>query len=164
MKSLQVIKGWPFNMLIVVMAQGGKNSTYFYFLHYNSLYYMNVYSESLTLGFPGGSDGKESTCNTGDADSTPGWGRSPDEGNGNPLQYSCSRIRGQRSLTGYSPWGRKGSGTTERLTLTKTWYKWRKFLLCVWNQRRKLDYLLGLILKGNRSRLEKPGNKNSPGN
>ena len=38
---------------------------------------------------PGGSDGKEFTCNTGDLDSIPGWGRSPGEGNGNPLQYSC---------------------------------------------------------------------------
>ena len=40
-------------------------------------------------GSPGGSDGKESACNTGDLDSIPGWGRSPGEGNGNPLQYSC---------------------------------------------------------------------------
>ena len=60
MKSLQVIKGWLFNMLIVVMAQGGKSSIYFYFLHYNSLYYVNLYSESLTLGFPDSSVGKES--------------------------------------------------------------------------------------------------------
>ena len=35
----------------------------------------------------------------------------------------AGESRGQRSLTGYSPWGRKGSDTTERLTLTKTWYK-----------------------------------------
>jgi len=41
------------------------------------------------LGFPGGSDGKASACNTGDLGSTPGFGRSPGEGNGNPLQYSC---------------------------------------------------------------------------
>ena len=39
--------------------------------------------------FPGGSDGKESAWNAGDPDSTPGSGRSPGEGNGNPLQYSC---------------------------------------------------------------------------
>ena len=38
--------------------------------------------------FPGGSDGKESTCNTGDLGSTPGLGRSPGEGNDNPLQQS----------------------------------------------------------------------------
>ena len=40
-------------------------------------------------GFPGGSDGIESTCNAGDLGSIPGWGRSPAEGNGNPPQYSC---------------------------------------------------------------------------
>ena len=44
----------------------------------------------LLLGFPGGSDGKASACNVGDPGSIPGWGRSPGEGNGNPLQYSCS--------------------------------------------------------------------------
>ena len=41
------------------------------------------------LGFPGGSDGKESACNTVDLCLIPGWGRVPGEGNGNPLQYSC---------------------------------------------------------------------------
>ena len=43
----------------------------------------------LTTGFPGGSDGKASACNAGDPGSIPGLGRSPGEGNGNPLQYSC---------------------------------------------------------------------------
>ena len=56
------------------------------------------------LGFPDGSDGKESTCNAGDLDSIPGLGRSPGEGNGYPLQYSClENPYGQRSLAGYSP-------------------------------------------------------------
>ena len=41
------------------------------------------------MGFPGGSDGKESTCNEGDLGSIPGSVRSPGEGNGNPLQCSC---------------------------------------------------------------------------
>ena len=40
-------------------------------------------------GFPSGSDGKESTCNAGDPGSSHGSGRSPGEGNGNPLQYPC---------------------------------------------------------------------------
>ena len=40
-------------------------------------------------GFPGGSDAKASACNVGDPGSIPGLGRSPGEGNGNPLQYSC---------------------------------------------------------------------------
>ena len=39
--------------------------------------------------FPGGSDGIESTCNAGDSGLIPRLGRSPGEGNGNPLQYSC---------------------------------------------------------------------------
>ena len=39
--------------------------------------------------FPGGSDIKESGCNSGDSSSIPGSGRSPGEGNGNPHQYSC---------------------------------------------------------------------------
>ena len=37
----------------------------------------------------GGSDGKESACSAGDPGSIPGSGRSPAEGNGNPVQYSC---------------------------------------------------------------------------
>ena len=44
---------------------------------------------SIAFGFPGGSDGKESTCNAGDLGSIPGLGRSPGGGHGNPLQYSC---------------------------------------------------------------------------
>ena len=40
-------------------------------------------------GFPGGSDGKASACNAGDLGLIPGSGRSPGEGNGNPLQYFC---------------------------------------------------------------------------
>ena len=39
--------------------------------------------------FPGGSDGRESACNAGDLGSVPGLGRSPGEGNGNPLKDSC---------------------------------------------------------------------------
>ena len=54
--------------------------------------------------FPGGSDGKESACSVGDLGSVPGLGRSPGEGHGNPLQYSClENPHGQKSLVGYSP-------------------------------------------------------------
>ena len=64
------------------------------------------------MGFPGGSDSKESCCNAGNLGSIPGLGRSPEGGHGNPLQYSClENPRGQRSLAGYSPWGRKQSDT-----------------------------------------------------
>ena len=41
------------------------------------------------LDFPGGSDGKESTYDAGDPSLVPGSGRSPGEGNDNPLQYCC---------------------------------------------------------------------------
>ena len=57
------------------------------------------------LGFPGGSEVKASACNAGDPGSIPGSGRSPGEGNGNPLQYSCLENEnpcGQRKLVGYS--------------------------------------------------------------
>ena len=58
--------------------------------------------------------GKESPCNTGDIGdmgSIPGSGRSPGEGNGNPLQYSCLGNPMDRGiLDGYSPWGLKSVG------------------------------------------------------
>ena len=57
------------------------------------------------LGFPGGSDGKESVCNAGDLGSVPGSGRSPGEGNGNPPVFLPGESYGQRSLVGYSPRG-----------------------------------------------------------
>ena len=50
------------------------------------LYTNNVF---IHQGFPGGSDGKASACNAGDPGLIPGSGRSPAEGNGNPLQHSC---------------------------------------------------------------------------
>ena len=66
-------------------------------------------------GFPGGSDGKESACNVGDPSSIPGPGRSPGEGNGNPLQYSClgnSMIRGALQATVYGGHKRVGHDLT----------------------------------------------------
>ena len=60
-------------------------------------------------GFPSSSDGKASDCNAGDPGSTPGLGRSPEEGNGNPLQNPFLQ---KRSLMGCNRWGRKESGIT----------------------------------------------------
>ena len=71
-------------------------------------------------GFPGGSDGKASAHNVGDLGSIPGLGRSPGEGNGNPLQYSCLENSMERNLVNYSPWGHKESGTTERRHFTSS--------------------------------------------
>ena len=65
-----------------------------------------VNNTTVNKGFPCGSAGKESACNVGDLGSTPG------EGKGYPLQYS-GEFLGQ-----YSPWSRKESDTTERLSLT----------------------------------------------
>ena len=66
------------------------------------------------LGFPGGSDSKESACNAGDLGSTPGLGRSPGGEHGHPLQYSClENPHEQRNLVGCSPPGHKESDTTE---------------------------------------------------
>ena len=67
-------------------------------------------------GFPDGSEGKVSACCAGDPGLIPGSGRSPAEGNGKPLQYSClEESHGWRNLVGYRPWGRKESGMTERV-------------------------------------------------
>ena len=74
------------------------------------------------LDFPGGPDGKVSVYNVGNPALIPGLGRSPGEGNGNPLQYYCTmpgKSHEQRSQVGYSPWGCKESDTTERVTHTE---------------------------------------------
>ena len=63
-------------------------------------------------GFPAGSEGKASACNVGDLGSIPGSGRSPGEGYGNPLQYSClEKSHRWSSLVGYSPWGQLSNFT-----------------------------------------------------
>ena len=70
------------------------------------------------MGFPDTSDGKESACNVGGPSSNPGWGRSPGEGQGNPLEYSCldnSMDRGARQATVH---GVTESDMTEWLTLS----------------------------------------------
>ena len=66
---------------------GRLGQTYMYIL----LCIKQITNENLQycMGFPGGSDGKASACNEGDLGSIPGSERSPGEGNGNPLQYSC---------------------------------------------------------------------------
>ena len=72
----------------------------------SSFYELSFYYHHLIwhLGFPGDLDSKESACNVGDLGLTPGLGRSPGEGHGNPLQYSLlENPHGQRSLVGYSP-------------------------------------------------------------
>ena len=66
------------------------------------------------MGFPGSSDSKEFAFNAGDLGLILGFRRSLGGGHGNPLQYSClENPHGQRSLAGYSPWGRKKLDVTE---------------------------------------------------
>ena len=62
---------------------------------------------------------KNLPANAGGMGLIPALGRSPGEGNGNPLQYSCLKnSMDKRSLVGYSPWGGKKSDTTESLNKT----------------------------------------------
>ena len=67
------------------------------------------------LGSPGGSNGKESACNPGDLGLIAGSGRSPGEGNGYPLQYSC--LENSTELGGPKVHGHKEPNMTERPTL-----------------------------------------------
>ena len=83
----------------------------------------SAFGEPKLKTFPGGSDGKESTCEAGDLGLVPGLGRSPGGGHGNPLQYPClENPHGQRSLVGYSPQSRKESDMTEVTQHTHTWF------------------------------------------
>ena len=64
---------------------------------------------------------KNPPVNAGDTEDSgwiPGSGRSPEEGNGNRLQYSSLGNYGQRNLAGYSPWCRKELDTTKQLRTT----------------------------------------------
>ena len=78
-------------------------------------YIWMLYSVIECWGFPGSSAGNGSPCSAGDLGSIPGLERSLKEGMATRSRlYSClENPQGQRSLTGYSPWGRKESDTTE---------------------------------------------------
>ena len=76
-------------------------------------YFSPIY---LPLGFPHSSVGKESPCNAGDPGLIPGSGRSPVEGNGNPLQYSCL----ENSMDREEPGGLQSMGS-QRVRHTTKW-------------------------------------------
>ena len=65
------------------------------------------------MGFPGGSDGKESICNAGGLGLIPGLGRSPGEGNGYQLQYSC--LGNSMDRGAWWAWSHKESDMTKQL-------------------------------------------------
>ena len=80
--------------------------------------YLGSFS-TVCLGFPGGSDSKESACNAGDLGSSPESGRSPEEGNGHLLHYSSlenSMNRGARWATVHAV--TEESDMNERLSLS----------------------------------------------
>ena len=74
-----------------LLAQPVKNppAIQFWFLGWKDPWRRDGLPTPVFLGFPGGSDGKESTCNAGDLGLIPGLGRSPGGEHGNPFQYSC---------------------------------------------------------------------------
>ena len=69
------------------------------------------------MAFPDGSDGKVSAYNAGDPASIPGSGRSPGEGNGNPLQYSCLENPMDGGAWQVTVHEVEEADTTEQLTL-----------------------------------------------
>ena len=85
------------------------------YLPYPGLSKCLILQPVMCMGFPGGSAGKESTCNVGDLGSIPALGRSPGEGNGYPLQYSG--LENSMDCM-YSPWSCRESDTNERLSLS----------------------------------------------
>ena len=74
-------------------------------------------------GFPCSSVSEESACNAGDLGSIPGSGRSPGEGNGNPLQYSCLENPMDRGAWQATPMGSQESDTTEQLSTSSHHHK-----------------------------------------
>ena len=76
-------------------------------------------------GFPGGSDGKESAYNARDPGSIPGSRRSPGEGNGSPLQYSCLENSTDRGAWQATVHRVTKSFTTEQLTHNIAMLNWK---------------------------------------
>ena len=120
----------------------------------------------LLMSFPGGASGKESACqcrSMRDEDSVPGWGRSPGEGNGNPLWYSCLENpmdRGARQaivhelLKSRTPlsnyiflWGRKEDMHTDYTKIQGSMWCKHSAVRDQKGERSSLDFVLEILLK-----------------
>ena len=75
--------------------------------------HLNIMVLLIFMGFHGGSDGKASARHAGDPGSIPGLGRSPGEGNDNPLEYSCLKNSMDRGAWWATVHGITQSHTTE---------------------------------------------------
>ena len=100
---------WPTPSASSSLSPNLTSSSFFF----NIYIYIYIYFTEVS---PGGSDRKESVCNAGDLGFIPGLGRSPGEGNGNPLYYSCLENSMERGA-----WQAE-SDTTERLAHTNSWF------------------------------------------
>ena len=96
-----------FHCVFALIAEEG--FLYLSLLFFGTLHY--DLSNNCKMGFPGGSNGKESACSPVDPGSNPGSGRSPGEGNGYPLQYSCLEKSMDRGAWGATAHGVANSGT-----------------------------------------------------
>jgi len=85
--------------------------------HSQAWSYRVICLPSCLLGLPGGSDGKEYACNTGDLGSIPGLGRYPGEGMAAHSSILAWKIHGWGTWQAMWPWGHKELDTTERLPL-----------------------------------------------
>ena len=105
---------WPRTIGVSLARSQSPSSIALLFFHLTPTIETFCLSVCIPMGFSGSSAGKQSACNAGDLSSIPWLGRSPGEGHGSPLQYSClEHPHGQRSLVGYSPWDHKELDTTE---------------------------------------------------
>ena len=93
-------------------------SLYSWYTHTHTHTHTHTYL-SIYLGFPGGSDGKESACSEGDTGSIPELERAPGVGNGNPLQYSCLENSMDRGA-----WWATVQGVAESWTQLSNFHKY----------------------------------------
>ena len=105
---------WPRTIGVSLARSQSPSSISLLFFHLKPTIETFCLYVCIPMCFSGSSAGKQSACNAGDLSSIPSLGRSPGEGHGNPIQYSClEHPHGQRSLVGYSPWDHKELDTTE---------------------------------------------------